>query len=183
MRMIGRRFQLSVRIVPEDRFNPIKCAVSRFDKYPRNCAVLNDVGALRRHAFVVVCKSPEPGTMLEPRIRHHIHDVRAVAQLVQLDPASENSSPRNSLPRPARDRARSDAPPTHESAIPAGSRPKSAFRFSADTAPPNAAPPLPRATRGACLHQVQRLHQLIALPAHAARQNCSDTTASEFRRF
>src|SRR5256884_1011239 len=36
MRIIGNRFQLSVRMVPEERASPMRCAVSRLDRYPRN---------------------------------------------------------------------------------------------------------------------------------------------------
>ena len=84
MRMIGRRFQLSVRIVPEERLSPIKMRGLAIRKVAAEFAVLDDVGALRGHAFVVVGEAAEAGAVLEPRVGDDVDDVRAVAKIVQL---------------------------------------------------------------------------------------------------
>src|SRR5713226_703706 len=69
IRIIGNRFQLSVRIVPEERFSPTRCAVSRFERYPRNCPAL---------------MMSVPWSVIEPRIGHHVHNVRRIAKFVEL---------------------------------------------------------------------------------------------------
>src|SRR5580693_5325871 len=47
-------------------------------------AVFDDVRALRRDAFIIVGESAEAGPVFETRVGDDVHDVRAVAQLVQL---------------------------------------------------------------------------------------------------
>ena len=49
-----------------------------------NCAVADDVGALRRHAFVVEGEGAQAGAVLQARVAHHVDDLRAVAQAPQL---------------------------------------------------------------------------------------------------
>src|SRR5260370_25499506 len=44
-------------------------------------AVSNNIGGLRRDAFVVEGKAPQSGTMLGARIADRVHDFRAVAQI------------------------------------------------------------------------------------------------------
>src|SRR5579883_1972642 len=46
--------------------------------------VLDDVGALRRHALVVISKRAKALAVLEPRVGDHVDDFGRVAQLVEL---------------------------------------------------------------------------------------------------
>ncbi len=84
MRIIGRRFQLSVRIVPFERVSPIADASFAVAQISGEQAVGDDRSALRGNAFVVVGKSAEAGAMFEPRVGDDVHDVRAVFQFAQL---------------------------------------------------------------------------------------------------
>src|SRR6202030_4595542 len=95
------------------------------------------------------------------------------------DPASENSCPRNSLLRRARDPVQSDDRPIHESAIPVGCRPESASPSSPGIAPRHAAPPPlpqspPRFSPNPAIQSVR------TLATHAVRQNYWDTNAMDF---
>ncbi len=45
---------------------------------------LDDVGALRGNAFVVVSKGAKALTVIEPRVRDDVHNAGSVFQLVQL---------------------------------------------------------------------------------------------------
>ncbi len=53
-------------------------------KIPAEFPALNDIGALRGNAFVVVGKGAEPLPVIEARIRNDVHNARSVFQLVQL---------------------------------------------------------------------------------------------------
>src|SRR5258708_31145859 len=53
-------------------------------KIAAELAVFDDVGALRRNAFVVVSEGAESLAMIEAGVCNHIHDARRVFQLVQL---------------------------------------------------------------------------------------------------
>src|SRR3984957_10760790 len=53
-------------------------------KIPAKLALLDDVGALCRHTFVIVGKATKSRPVLESRIGHDVDDVRAVPQFVQL---------------------------------------------------------------------------------------------------
>ena len=46
--------------------------------------IFDNVRALRRNAFIVIGKRAEPLPMIQPRVRHDVHDARGVFQLVQL---------------------------------------------------------------------------------------------------
>src|SRR5579862_609046 len=47
-------------------------------------AVADDVGGLRRHAFIVEREGAQTGTVLGARVAHHVDNLRAIAQAVQL---------------------------------------------------------------------------------------------------
>ena len=87
MRISGSRAQPSARMVPLERV----CADGR-GRFARGhvadeLAVADDVGRLRGHAFVVEGEGAQAGAVLEARVAHHVDDLRAVAQVVQLDRA------------------------------------------------------------------------------------------------
>src|SRR5271157_1320559 len=44
----------------------------------------NDIGRLRRHAFIVESESAETGAMIKARVADHVDNIRAVAQVVEL---------------------------------------------------------------------------------------------------
>src|SRR5712664_1715707 len=53
-------------------------------KIAAELSIFNDLRALRGNTFVVVSKSAESLTVIEPRVRDNVHNARSVFQLVQL---------------------------------------------------------------------------------------------------
>ncbi len=84
MRMIGRRFQLSARMVPPDSFKPMVPGGLAIRKIAGEEAALDDVGALAGNAFVVIAESAQAGAVLEARVGDDVDDIGGVAQLAQF---------------------------------------------------------------------------------------------------
>ena len=53
-------------------------------KIAAECAIFDNVRALRGNAFVVVGKGAQSLSVIEPRVRDHVHNARSIFQLVQL---------------------------------------------------------------------------------------------------
>jgi hypothetical protein len=84
MRISGSRSQPSARMQPLERVCPIGRGGFPRGHIAHETAAADDVGSLRRHAFVVEGERAQARPVLQPRVAHHVDDFRAVAQPAEL---------------------------------------------------------------------------------------------------
>src|SRR5579885_2392998 len=131
-------------------------------KIPPKLPMLDDVGALRRHALIVVGEGAQSLAVLDPRVGDHVDDFRRVAQRVELVERQETRPreirflPEHAIQLDRMPNGLVDLQP--ELAAPENQRPRSlrALRRTVQLGG------LLRNLRS-MLHQIERLDQLVAL--------------------
>ncbi len=84
MRMSGSRAQPVARMVPLERAGADGGGGFARGHVAHELPVANDVGRLRGHAFVVERKGSHAGAVLEAGVANRVHQIGAVAQVIQL---------------------------------------------------------------------------------------------------